>query len=80
MDEVEYPTNSLYKMEPYEIYDFFLVRSYFEYKLNNIIFQKSRGVIPPNEPDTKRRNEYNKKCHDNVTIIIYYCISSGQII
>jgi hypothetical protein len=61
-NEVEYPTNSLYKMEPYEIYDFFFSRSYFEYKLNYIIFQNTgKGLMPPNDPDIKRRNEYNKK-------------------
>lgn len=60
-NEVEYPTKYLYKMEPYEIYDFFFSRSYFEYKLNYIIFQKGLGKIPPNEPGAKRRAEYNKK-------------------
>lgn len=60
-NEVEYPTKSLYKMEPYEIFDFFFSRSYFEYKLNYIIFRKGRGTIPPNEPGAKRRAEYNRK-------------------
>lgn len=66
-NEVEYPTKSLYKMEPYEIYDFFFSREFFEYKLNYIIFQKNRGKKPPLEPDTKRREEYN---HNNIMTML----------
>jgi len=61
-DEVEYPTKSLYKMEPYEIFDFFFSRSYFEYKLDYIIFKKNRGTKPPKKESAEIVNtNYTKK-------------------
>ena len=59
-NEVAYPTKDLFKLEPYQIIDFFFDRKTFEQTLNNFIFLQ-RGAQIPSEEGDKRRPEYNEQ-------------------
>ena len=69
-NDVEYNTKSLYKLEPYEIFDFFFNRDFFEFKLNEI--QRKSGKIP--EPaDKEQKNKYN---HKNIMTMLHLLFST----